>query len=105
MLQESKIYVHLMEGEHFGIAPIEALASGCITLIPESCGVREFFPEIFRWKDEDDLKDKISKVIKADENWWSSYREPLMAKIRELDPKNFSTKLWRCLKEAYPQYL
>jgi len=56
ILQESKIYIHLMEGEHFGIAPIKALASGYITLIPENSEAREFIPEIFRWRNEEDLK-------------------------------------------------
>lgn len=104
ILQGSKIYVHLMEGEHFGIAPIEALASGCITLIPENSGAREFIPEIFRWRNEEDLKNKLFKMMNADENWWSSYREILWQKIKELDPKNFSAKIWKCLKDSF-QYL
>ena len=38
-----------MEGEHFGIAPMEALASGCITLAHNSGGSGDFIPEEYRW--------------------------------------------------------
>ncbi|MEM2046056.1 MAG: glycosyltransferase family 4 protein [Candidatus Bathyarchaeia archaeon] len=105
LLQESKIYVHLMEGEHFGIAPMEALASGCITLVPEESGAKEFIPKIFRWKNEEDLKNKLSFAMNLDEELWDSYRNVLWQKLKELDSKNFSVKLWECLKKAYPQYL
>lgn len=105
LLQRSKFYVHLMEGEPFGTAPMEALASGCITLIPENSGAKEFIPEEFRWKDKEDLKNKISKLMKVDENWWNPYRKNLWQKIMELDPTNFSIKLWKCLKEKYPNII
>ena len=49
LLQDTQIYCHLMEGEHFGIAPMEALASGCITLVHNSGGSGECIPEKYRW--------------------------------------------------------
>lgn len=105
LLQDSKYYVHLMKGEHFGIAPIEALASGCITFVPEISGVREFIPKKFRWESEADLEMKISKMLKVDESWWCCYRELLWQRIKELDVKVFSKKLWRFLKETYSYLL
>ena len=65
MLHDSRVYVHLMEGEHFGIAPIEGLASGCITLVHNSGGMKEFIPEEFRWKSYDDLKEKIVRCMES----------------------------------------
>ena len=52
-----------MEGEHFGIAPMEALASGCITLVHNSGGSGEFIPEEFRWSTFEDLKEKIALLV------------------------------------------
>ena len=63
LFQDSQIYCHLMEGEHFGIAPMEALASGCITLVHNSGGSGEFIPEEFRWNTIDDLREKIGKLV------------------------------------------
>ncbi len=63
ILHDSRIYVHLMEGEHFGIAPVEGLASGCVTIVHNSGGMKEFIPDEFRWETYDDLKEKIVKYM------------------------------------------
>lgn len=47
ILNGSRVYVHLMEGEHFGIAPVEGIASGCVTIVHNSGGIKEFIPEEF----------------------------------------------------------
>ena len=62
ILHDSRIYVHLMEGEHFGIAPVEGLASGCVTIVHNSGGMKEFIPDEFRWETYDDLKEKIVQI-------------------------------------------
>jgi glycosyltransferase involved in cell wall biosynthesis len=95
-LQNSRIYIHLMEGEHFGIAPIEALASGCITLVHNSGGSGEFVPEEFRWENYDDLKEKIIKFIDSDEQSikWEKRITKLWGKISTLKPENFQDRIW-----------
>jgi glycosyltransferase involved in cell wall biosynthesis len=96
ILQDSRIYVHLMEGEHFGIAPVEGLASGCVTLVHDSGGMKEFIPEEFRWKNYDDLKQKITANM---ENLhWAARREQLWAKIEVLDPELFEKSIWSQLR-------
>jgi glycosyltransferase involved in cell wall biosynthesis len=101
-LQESKVYVHLMEGEHFGIAPIEALASGCITLAHDSGGVKEFIPQEFLWKEYDDLKTKVAKYMEADEGsiQWTKTREDSWTKIGQLNVENFQEKVWTNIKNV-----
>ena len=98
ILQNSKIYIHLMKGEHFGIAPIEALASGCIVLVHDSGGAREYIPRMFRWKNFDDLKSKLSYFIEIDEKWWSSHRDYLWQKIMKFNSSRFSDEIWQYLK-------
>ena len=95
-LQSSRIYVHLMEGEHFGIAPVEALASGCVTLVHNSGGMKEFIPEEFRWVSYDDLKDKIVNCMEsADESLgWEQKRKELWSKISVLNPETFQNSIW-----------
>jgi glycosyltransferase involved in cell wall biosynthesis len=95
-LQSSRIYVHLMEGENFGIAPVEALASGCITLVHNSGRMKEFIPEEFRWASYDDLKDKIVNCMEsADENLgWEQKRKELWSKISVLNPETFQNSIW-----------
>jgi glycosyltransferase involved in cell wall biosynthesis len=96
LLQESTIYCHLMEGEHFGIAPMEALAAGCITLVHNSGGAGDFIPEEYRWNTIDDLKEKIAKVsdITSFTSEWNRKRMSLQSKISVLKPRSFEEQIW-----------
>jgi glycosyltransferase involved in cell wall biosynthesis len=95
LLQNSTIYCHLMEGEHFGIAPMEALASGCVTLVHNSGGAGEFIPEEFRWNQVDDLKVKIARLV-APNGFaeWSNKKMTLQQKIALLKPETFEEQIW-----------
>lgn len=96
LLQNSTVYCHLMEGEHFGIAPMEALASGCITLVHNSGGSGDFIPQEYRWDTIQDLKEKIGKL--ADSQYsveaWNMKKKVLQQKIAVLKPKNFEEQIW-----------
>ena len=101
ILHGSRIYVHLMEGEHFGIAPVEGLASGCVTLVHNSGGMKEFIPDEFRWETYDDLQQKIVRFME-DENAsanWESNRQLLWSKISVLNPEAFQNKIWSQIQE------
>ena len=96
MFHDSRVYVHLMEGEHFGIAPIEGLASGCLTLVHNSGGMKEFIPEEFRWQSYDDLKEKIVRCMESTQASadWERKREELWSKISVLNPETFQDSIW-----------
>jgi glycosyltransferase involved in cell wall biosynthesis len=98
ILQDSRIYVHLMEGEHFGIAPVEGLASGCVTIVHNSGGMREFIPEEYRWDNYQDLKSKIVKSMDASVNW-EFKRKELWNRIRMLTPEAFQQGIWLNLQK------
>jgi glycosyltransferase involved in cell wall biosynthesis len=93
MLQNSRMYVHLMEGEHFGIAPIEGVASGCVTLVHDSGGMKEFILEEFRWQTYNDLKEKIVQFMDSTEKW-DAKRKLLWSKISHLNPETFQENIW-----------
>jgi glycosyltransferase involved in cell wall biosynthesis len=56
-----------MVGEHFGISIVEAMASGCIPIVHNSGGMREFVPVKYRYETVQDAADKINSAI----NDWS----------------------------------
>ncbi len=39
--REAKLYIHLRIGEHFGMAPVEAMSQGAIPILPEKSGLAE----------------------------------------------------------------
>ena len=96
ILQESRVYAHMMTGEHFGISPIEALACGCIPLVPNSGGIVEFIPEEFRWKDYWELKQKIVMYTESTEEniEWENKRKQLWARVSSLGSDRFQTEIW-----------
>jgi glycosyltransferase involved in cell wall biosynthesis len=91
-----------MEGEHFGIAPVEGLASGCVTLVHNSGGMKEFIPEEFRWQQYADLKEKIAKYNEKEESW-EKQRQELWKKIEVLNPDAFQNNIWSHVKELINQ--
>jgi glycosyltransferase involved in cell wall biosynthesis len=96
LFQDSRIYCHLMEGEHFGIAPMEALASGCITLVHNSGGSGEFIPQAFRWSTFEDLKQKMAQLVESTNDYavWNQNKMGLRDKISVLKPQNFEQQIW-----------
>jgi glycosyltransferase involved in cell wall biosynthesis len=100
ILHDSRIYVHLMEGEHFGIAPVEGLASGCVTIVHNSGGMKEFIPDEFRWENYDDLKLKIGKYMEVEDASanWENKRRQLWSKISDLTPEAFQSNIWSKVK-------
>jgi glycosyltransferase involved in cell wall biosynthesis len=97
VLQDSRIYVHLMQGEHFGIAPVEGLASGCVTIVNNSGGMKEFIPPEYRWETYEDLKEKIQRYIDQD-NEWEIKRKQLWSSISVLNPQTFEDKIWSAIQ-------
>ena len=95
LFEDSLIYCHLMEGEHFGIAPMEALASGCITLVHNSGGSGEFIPEEFRWGTFEDLKEKIARLAESTDEYafWNKKKAELRDKISVLKPESFEEQI------------
>ncbi len=96
LFQDSQIYCHLMEGEHFGIAPMEALASGCLTFVHDSGGAAEFIPTEFRWSTFEDLKTKIAKVVDSARPYtpWDEQKAQIRKKISVLKPESFEEQIW-----------
>ncbi|HZY47165.1 MAG TPA: glycosyltransferase, partial [Candidatus Bathyarchaeia archaeon] len=50
VLAKSKIYLHLMKGEHFGITVVEAMSAGCVPIVHDSGGPKEIVQDVgFLW--------------------------------------------------------
>jgi glycosyltransferase involved in cell wall biosynthesis len=49
IMRESRVYFHPMVGEHFGMAVLEAMATGLIILVPNEGGLTEFVPQEYQF--------------------------------------------------------
>jgi glycosyltransferase involved in cell wall biosynthesis len=66
ILLNSKVYLHTKVNEHFGISIIEAMSSGCIPIVHNSGGPKEFVPKHLRYESIEDAAQKINEAI---ERW------------------------------------
>lgn len=63
LLKQAKLYLHTMEGEHFGISIVEAMALGCVPIVHNSGGMKEFVPAQYRYQTTVEAAQKISQEI------------------------------------------
>lgn len=66
-LLKAKVYLHPPTLEHFGISIAEAMALGCIPVVYDIGGVREFVPKALRYVDIAGAAERVSNAI----NLWS----------------------------------
>jgi len=98
ILKSAKIYLHTMVYEHFGISIVEAMAAGCIPVVHNSGGAKEFIPEEFRYNDIRGAAEMIRKNI----NEWSLSKVAQVVEIAErFREENFS----RQFIELFEDYL
>lgn len=81
LLRKAKVYLHTTPFEHFGISIIEGMAAGCIPVVHDSGGPREFVPLMWRYQDKEDAVQKIQRALKT----WS----PTLAQDMENIAYNF----------------
>ena len=86
-LLNSKVYLHTSINEHFGISIVEAMASGCIPVVHNSGGPKEFTPSNRRFNNIDEAADMVGKAVDS----WSPTQARKSAKMAELfSEKNFA---------------
>jgi glycosyltransferase involved in cell wall biosynthesis len=74
LLQKAKVYFHTMPFEPFGISIVEGMGAGCIPVVHDSGGAREFVPPMWRYKDTEDAKQKIKEAL---DSWSNSIAEDM----------------------------
>jgi glycosyltransferase involved in cell wall biosynthesis len=65
ILGEAKVYLHMMEREHFGITIVEAMSAFCVPIVHDSGGPKEIVNDGvgFRWREIDEVPALVAKAI------------------------------------------
>ncbi|MGB9959778.1 MAG: glycosyltransferase [Candidatus Bathyarchaeales archaeon] len=63
LLQKAKVFLHTSLFEPFGISIVEGMGAGCIPVVHDSGGPREFVPYCWRYKDVEDAAQKIKEAL------------------------------------------
>jgi glycosyltransferase involved in cell wall biosynthesis len=83
LLQKAKVYFHTMPFEPFGISIVEGMGAGCIPVVHDSGGAREFVPKRWRYKDTEDAKQKIKEALDSWSNSIAKDMETIAYQFRE----------------------
>jgi glycosyltransferase involved in cell wall biosynthesis len=92
----SKVFLHTKEKEHFGIAIVEAMSLGCIPIVHDSGGPREFVPERFRFRS---IEDAASKLEDAIDSWSPAQARKFSISAERFNEDNFSKQFIDLLNE------
>jgi len=87
ILSKAKIYLHTTVDEHFGISIVEGMAMGCLPIVHNSGGVKEYVPEDFRYENAGDAAQKIDKALN---NWSPNKTKKIMRIAERFSEENFS---------------
>ena len=89
-LGESRIYLHLMKGEHFGITIVEAMSAGCVPVAHDSGGPKEIIGSSgFLWR----TKEEIPRILIAADSSYDSLSEQSMRRARIFGRERFDEAL------------
>ncbi|MCJ7561336.1 glycosyltransferase [Candidatus Bathyarchaeota archaeon] len=92
ILATSKVFLHTMIGEHFGVSIAEAMASGCVSIVHNSGGPIEFVPKQYRF---DDVKEAAEKINKAVLEWSPGVAEEFTMRAQQFSAEHFCASFLR----------
>ena len=92
LLQRSMVLFHPTINEAFGLSIVEAMAAGCVPVVHDSGGPREFVPPEWRFTTDLEALDKIARAGK-------SWDRQLAMKMAELARRYSSAEFRRCIIE------
>jgi alpha-1,2-mannosyltransferase len=94
ILKKAKVYLHTMPFEHFGISIVEGMAAGCIPVVPDSGGPKEFVPPEWRYREDEDAIQKIQRALRQ---WSPPIAEEMRAIAQEFREERFHDQFSKAL--------
>ena len=96
VLAKAKVYLHTTIMEHFGMSIAEAMAMGCLPIVHNSGGAKEFVPAEYRYEDPQEAAKKIETAVCE----WSPEKMSKVVKIAErFSEANFSKRFMKLFSE------
>ncbi|RLG88756.1 MAG: hypothetical protein DRO15_02095, partial [Thermoprotei archaeon] len=99
--RRAKIYVHLRIGEHFGMAPVEAMSQGAIPILPERSGLTELITHGksgFAFHSDEEAINYIIKVLTMPRSNLIEIRRNAYRKSWYFNPDRFAKEVLNYLK-------
>lgn len=101
ILRRAKVYLHPPTIEHFGISIAEAMALGCLPVIYDIGGAREFVPSECRYRN---LLGAAEKVKEAINQWSPEKARKMKALVERFAEPNFRENFIKIFSEYIEQH-
>jgi glycosyltransferase involved in cell wall biosynthesis len=109
LLKTSKVYLHPMKYEHFGIAIVEAMASGLVPVVHKSGGawmdIVEYGRYGFGFKNIEEAIENINNILEMREDELQSWRLKFRKKIRIFSYNTFKSNIEHLILALSSKYL
>jgi len=103
LYREAKVYVHARIGEHFGLAPLEAMSQGAVVVTHVTTGVAEVFsPEkdMVVYTGFRELVESLAKVLRMPNDQLVDMRKRVRAKTMFFSPERFAREMLGMMRMA-----
>jgi alpha-1,3-mannosyltransferase len=99
ILQNSKVYLHLMQAEHFGLALAEACSAGCLPVVVKGGGQEEIVEGV-EHSVYDDLGHAADLVGLAIKSWTPEQSIRVSSLMERFSKKNFADQFCALIEEV-----
>ncbi len=100
-LARSRVYLHLMRGEHFGITVVESMSAGCVPVVHDSGGPKEIVTNVgLLWREVDEIPRLLSVADASYEAMSKLSMERAKTFSREKFDESFGEVLERTVSRA-----
>lgn len=98
LMRKSKVYLHPLAGEPFGISIVEAMSAGLIPVVPDEGGYTEFVPEYYQFHTHQQAADVIGKILIASDNNMQTERTQLSEWVSKFSTKSYKADLRKVIE-------
>jgi len=104
LAQSSKVFLHTMRNEHFGIAVVEAIAAGCVPIVHDSGGTKEIVPVAdLRFRTTAEAVDKVRLALDGEYDGFLPFLRQHISKFSEAAFKSRVTDIIvSCSRDGLP---
>ncbi len=95
--KKAKLYVHMRIGEHFGMAPVEAMSQGAVPILPKKSGLAELITHGvhgYAYTSDDECLQYILKALKMPWNEFRILRRNAYVRALYFNPDRFAKDVY-----------
>jgi alpha-1,2-mannosyltransferase len=100
LMQMSKIYLHPLRGEPFGMSIVEAMSAGLIPVVPDEGGYTEFVPKCYQFSTHQQAAEITAKILIASDNSMQTKRNQLSESVAKFSTEHFRAGLRKVIESA-----